>query len=36
MLAGTQTGENKFPTLGNVIPEFDPMNKNQTIYKLVR
>lgn len=30
-LAANRAEGNKFPILGNVIPEFDPMNKSQTI-----
>lgn len=31
-LTSTKPDSNKFPMLGNVIPEFDPMVKGQTIY----
>lgn len=31
-LAGKRVEVNKFPVLGNEIPDFDPMNKNQTIH----
>lgn len=30
-MTSNRTEGNKFPILGNVIPEFDPMNKGQTI-----
>lgn len=30
-ISSNRAGGNKFPVLGNVIPEFDPMNKSQTI-----
>lgn len=30
-MANNRVEENKFLVLGNMIPEFDPMNKGQTI-----
>lgn len=30
-LTNNRSEGNRFPMIGNVIPEFDPMNKNQTI-----